>query len=148
MSESHRSSDRLPAFPPRAEEPLPGEIVPEVELIEDLQLAPPIELVIDQPATLPAELDDEEEDAEERLPEPSQQFSLRDLMFITGLAAVGFGVLRLFPPAIFAGAMGGIAILGLAVLTIAKPERVIFHLIWWTVLGIYIISSVFAVIKK
>lgn len=121
-----------------------AQAVPAGELEEDLQLAPAVELVVDK-ESLPAEIEVEEEEA---LPAPSQQFTLRDLMFITLLSAIGFGVLRLCPPALFAGAMGGIAILGLAMLTIAKPERVIFHLVWWTVLGIYIISSVIAVLGK
>jgi hypothetical protein len=146
VSEPIRSADGLPAIPRPAEQPLAGEIVPEVELAEDLQLSPPVELVVDEPPVLPAELDEEDDD--EGLAEPSQQFTLREMMLITLIAAVGFGVLRFFPPALFAGAMGGIAIVGLAVLTIAKPERVIFHLIWWTILGVYIISSVFAVIKR
>lgn len=70
------------------------------------------------------------------------------MMLITFLAAVGFAVLRLCPPAMFAGAMGGVAIVGLAVLSIAKPEKIIFHLVWWTILGIYIIASVIAVLTK
>jgi hypothetical protein len=146
VSEPIRSADGMPAIPRPTEQPLAAEVIPEIELAEDLQLAPAVELVVDDTPELPAEL--EEEDDEAGLAEPSQQFTLRDMMLLTLIAAVGFGVLRLFPPALFAGAMGGIAILGLAVLTIAKPERVIFHLIWWTILGIYIISSVFAVIKK
>lgn len=125
-----------------------GEVVPPKELEDDLALAPASgpsaeEIRRSLQTTEPVEIDDEE-----GLPEPSLQFSLRDMMLVTFLAALGFAVLRFCPPPMFAGAMGGIAILGLALLTIAKPEKAIFHLIWWTVLGVYIIASIIAVISK
>ena len=40
----------------------------------------------------------------------------------------------------------GIAtMLGLVLLTMAKPEKMIYYLVWWTLLGIYVISSAIAV---
>ncbi len=117
------------------------------ELEEEIILAPVISRSVQLPTeSLPsAEFDDEQKDD---LPEPSKQFTLRDMLLITFMAAAGFAVMRLSPPAAFAGTMGGLAILGLALLTIVKPQRAIFHLLWWTVLGIYIASSVIATMTK
>jgi hypothetical protein len=146
VSETRPPFDGARSIPQRPDRPLVGEVVPEAELEDDLRLAPPIERSREELVLSVAEEDEADDD--DGLPEPSQQFTLRDIMLLTFLAAVGFAVLRLCPPAMFAGTMGGVAILGLAVLSIAKPEKIIFHLVWWTILGIYIIASVIAVMTK
>lgn len=131
----------------RPPEPRKSEIIAPRELEEEIILAP---VVSRSPpffaeSLQSAELDDEPIDD---LPEPALQFSLRDMMLITFMAAAGFAVMRRSPPAAFAGTMGGLAILGMIILTIVKPQRAIFHLLWWTVLGIYIVSSIIAFLTK
>jgi len=145
---SHASDDDFFALPRPPERPLAGEIVPAAELSEELALAPAsgasaAEIRHSQQAAEIAASYEADEEVEQ--PEPSLQFSLREMMLITFLAAVGFGVQRFFPPAMFAGAMGGIAILGLAFLSFVKPEQAIFHLIWWTMLGVYVVASIIAI---
>jgi hypothetical protein len=76
------------------------------------------------------------------------QFSLRELMQIVFFCAIAFSVLRIVPSDLFAGLLGLATFGGLALLTITKPQKMIFYLGWWTLLGIYVISSVIAVITK
>jgi hypothetical protein len=127
-----------------------GEVVPADELDEELSLAPPSGLSANERLAMleTAATDDELDDEDENLPDPSQQFTLRDMMLLTFIAAVGFAILRLFPPPVFAAAAGGFAILGLAALSVLKPQKLIFHLMWWTVLAVYIIASIIAVLTK
>jgi hypothetical protein len=80
--------------------------------------------------------------------ELSTQFSLRELMQIVFFCAIAFSVLRIVPSDLFAGLLGLATFGGLALLTITKPQKMIFYLAWWTLLGIYVISSVIAVISK
>lgn len=92
--------------------------------------------------------DDEEfgEDAEHEV--RPFQFRLGDLMLITTVAAVGFAMMNILPLDIYAGTMGALAIVGLAALSLLQPEHAMPHLLWWTLLATYIITSIVAVITK
>jgi hypothetical protein len=74
------------------------------------------------------------------------RYSVRDLLFLTGIAAVVFGVSRTLPQGAVAGFLGLLALLGLIGLSIVKPQNSIFHVGWWVLLLMYLVTAVAAVI--
>ncbi len=78
----------------------------------------------------------------------SAQFTLKEMMQLVLCCGVAFAVLRLVPTDMFAGVLGLATFASLAVLTIAKPQKMFFYLAWWTLLGVYVIASVIAIANK
>jgi hypothetical protein len=125
---------------------------PEVDDEEaDLALLPPAgksaselqkQAMLEAAAQRAAEADDEEPE------ESATQFSIKELMQVTAFAAVGFAIMRWFPADLLAGALGLAAIIGMGILTVAKPQKAFFYLAWWTLLAVYVIVSIVAVINK
>ncbi len=121
------------------------------EATPDYVLAPPEgKSVVQSRVQVEAELKAQLGSFDEEAPDDEMvfQFSLRDLMQIVFFCAVAFAVLRLVPTDLFAGVLGLATFGGLALLTIAKPQNMIFYLAWWSLLSVYVISSVIAVINK
>jgi hypothetical protein len=78
----------------------------------------------------------------------SAQFTLKELMQLVLCCGVAFAVLRMVPTDLFAGALGLTTFASLAVLTIAKPQKMFFYMAWWALLAVYVISSVIAIVGK
>jgi hypothetical protein len=124
---------------------------PEVDDEPDLNLLPPAghsaselhkQAMLEAAAERAAQAEDDEP---EELP---TQFSIKELMQVTAFAAVGFAIMHWVPPDLLAGALGLASIVGMGILTVAKPQKAYFYLIWWTLLAVYVIVSIFAVINK
>ncbi len=81
------------------------------------------------------------------LVEQQQPYSIRDVLLLTGLASVLFGVSRFVTPDIFAGALGLSAFIGLILLSVFKPQRSIFHVGWWILLSLYVLTAVVAIVR-
>ena len=79
--------------------------------------------------------------------EPVEQvegYSIRDVFALTLVAAVLFAVSRFLDPEVFAGALGIMALLGLVVLSVLKPQKSILHVGWWVLLSLYLLSAIVA----
>ncbi len=81
------------------------------------------------------------------LVEQPQPYSIRDVLLLTGLASVVFGVSRFVTPDIFAGALGLSAFIGLILLSVFKPQRSIFQVGWWILLSLYVLTAVVAIVR-
>lgn len=74
------------------------------------------------------------------------RYSVRDLLFLTAVAAAIFGVSRMLPKETVAGFLGVLALLWLIGLSLVKPQHSIFHIGWWVLLLTYLVTAVAAVI--
>ncbi|MFP6613238.1 MAG: hypothetical protein VB835_13085 [Pirellulales bacterium] len=93
------------------------------------------------------QLDDRTKFKAVELVEQQQPYSIRDVLLLTGLASVLFGVSRFVTPDIFAGALGLSAFIGLILLSVFKPQRSIFHVGWWILLSLYVLTAVVAIVR-
>lgn len=73
------------------------------------------------------------------------QVSLVGLLWLVTLAGVLFAAWPLLEPAVYAGAMGGVVLLGLAVHTWLRIEAAWWQAAWWLLLAIYLAASGLAV---
>ena len=73
------------------------------------------------------------------------RFSLRELLFLVTLVAIGLSGMHWLPLRLYAGMSGLAALIGLVILSVLRPSRLVAHLAWWSVLGIYVLSAFAAV---
>lgn len=80
-----------------------------------------------------------------------RQCSLAEVLMLVTLAAVALSVLRLIPGGLqaprAAGVAGVAALVGLVVLSIFRPRRLVVHLGWWLLVAGYVAASVVAVLR-
>jgi hypothetical protein len=75
------------------------------------------------------------------------QFSLGELLMVLVLSAVALGSLQLLPPEEAAGLAGLVALVSLVVLLLVPRPWPGLFLAWWTVLAVYVVTAVVAVLR-
>jgi len=73
------------------------------------------------------------------------QISLKEVMGLTALACVLLGIGRWIPLPVFAGVLGLMALVSLAVASFTEIDSRIVRLVWWTLMAVYLIASIAAV---
>ncbi len=76
------------------------------------------------------------------------RYSVRELLFLTAVAAVVFGVSRLLPQDTVAAFLGVLALFWLIGMSLVKPQHSIFYVGWWVLLLTYVVTAVAAAIGE
>lgn len=79
----------------------------------------------------------------EPVPRPFQ-FSIKEMMVLTAVFAVTLAILRLVPASVFAGLVALAALVTLPLMGMVPPSA---RKMWWTALGIYLLSCLVALIS-
>ncbi|NLE37154.1 MAG: hypothetical protein GX621_03925 [Pirellulaceae bacterium] len=81
--------------------------------------------------------------------EPPFQFTIRDLLILTTVAAIclSIGVTLQLAWSVVAGVAGVAVLVALAILSIYEPKSPVVRLAWWFVLTIYLLTCLTAVVQ-
>jgi hypothetical protein len=78
-------------------------------------------------------------------PQPeNRQFSLLGLFALMGVVCVALAPARYVPPTVFAGILGGVAVLMMAAVSCLRLSGAIVSLAWWCILLLYVMAAVVA----
>ncbi len=78
-------------------------------------------------------------------PQPEdRQFSLLGLFGLVGVVCIALAPARYVPPTVFAGIVGGVAVLMMAVVSRRRLSGAIVYLAWWCILVLYVLAAVIA----
>jgi hypothetical protein len=70
-----------------------------------------------------------------------RQFTVAGLLMLTTLAAVLLAPMNVLPRSIYAGLLGGVAVVLMTLQSILKSRMLLLRLGWWVVLGVYLVTA-------
>jgi hypothetical protein len=75
------------------------------------------------------------------------RFTVSEMLLVTAVAAVALAVTRWFPPSLAAFVLGVATICGLALLNGRSVNSRFGYLVWWTMLLVYGLISLVAIVR-
>ena len=75
---------------------------------------------------------------------PRFQFTIKHMLIANAVVAVSFGLMQWIAPSGLAGLLGMIAFISGLVIAAFKPDSRAIQVAWWSLLGLYAMSCLFA----